>query len=123
VDGASVALASSSPAVVAMSRELDDETERGEYERMRHTPTQKLRNLARVREAREALRCPAPALMEALIRRKDESHGGAEEVPDELRERATRIAEEARRDPVTAPGRWPGSASSWASIPRRCATG
>jgi transposase len=44
-----------------MSRELDDETERGEYERMRHTPTQKLRNLARVREAREALRgLPAP---------------------------------------------------------------
>jgi hypothetical protein len=80
VDGASVALASSSPAVVAMSRELDDETERGEYERMRHTPTQKLRNLARVREAREALRCPAPTLMEAVNRRKDESHGGTEEV-------------------------------------------
>jgi hypothetical protein len=25
--------------------------------------------------------CPAPGLMEALIRRKDESHGGTEEVP------------------------------------------
>ncbi len=29
-----------------MTRELDDETERGEYERMRHTDTQKFRNVA-----------------------------------------------------------------------------
>jgi len=39
--------------------------------------------------------------MEALIQRKDESHGGTEKYPDELRERATRMAVEARRDPVT----------------------
>jgi hypothetical protein len=25
--------------------------------------------------------CPAPGVMESLIRRKDESHGGTEEVP------------------------------------------
>ncbi len=42
--------------------------------------------------------------MEALIQRKDESHGGTEKYPDELRERATRMAVEARRDPVTRSG-------------------
>src|SRR5437868_5401394 len=30
--------------MVAMSQELDDETERGEYERMRHTPSEQVRN-------------------------------------------------------------------------------
>jgi transposase len=39
--------------------------------------------------------------MEALNPREDESHGG---TPDELRERATRMAVEARRDPATRTG-------------------
>jgi transposase len=43
--------------------------------------------------------------------------------PDELRERATRMAVEARRDPATKPGALARSASSWASTPRRCGTG
>ena len=43
--------------------------------------------------------------------------------PDELRERATRLAVDARRDPATRTGALGGSASSWASTPRRCATG
>ncbi len=42
--------------------------------------------------------------MEALNPREDESHGGTEEVPDELLERATRMAVDARRGPATRPG-------------------
>ncbi|MBC2962316.1 transposase [Nocardioides deserti] len=42
--------------------------------------------------------------MEALIPRKDESHGGTEEVPEELRERAIRMAVDLRRDPATRSG-------------------
>jgi|SRR4051794_20256396 transposase len=42
--------------------------------------------------------------MEALNPREDESHGGTEEYPDELRERATRMAVDARRDPATWTG-------------------
>src|SRR5215212_1536127 len=43
-------------------------------------------------------------LMEALNPREDESHGGTEEVPDALPERATRPAVDARRDPATRTG-------------------
>ena len=43
--------------------------------------------------------CLVPGLMEALNPREDERHGGTEEVPEELRERAIRMAVDARRGP------------------------
>jgi hypothetical protein len=42
--------------------------------------------------------------MGALITRKDEIHGGTEKYSDELRERAKRMAVEARPDPQARPG-------------------
>jgi transposase len=42
--------------------------------------------------------------MEALIPRKDESHGAPRRYPEELRERAIRMAVELRRDPATRTG-------------------
>ena len=46
--------------------------------------------------------------MEAFIPREDEGHGSTEEVPQELRERAIKMAVELRRDPAT---RWSGALS------------
>jgi transposase len=43
--------------------------------------------------------------------------------PDELRERATRTAVEARRDPATKPGALARISEQSESIPRPCATG
>lgn len=43
--------------------------------------------------------------------------------PDELRERAVRLAVDARKVPATRRGRWLGSAASSGSTPRRCGTG
>ncbi len=51
-----------------------------------------------------ARNCPGPGPMEALHPRGDESHGGTGKYPDELRERATRLAVEARQDPATRSG-------------------
>ncbi len=45
-----------------------------------------------------------PGLMEALNPREDESHGSTRKYPEELRERAVRLAVEARRDPITRAG-------------------
>ena len=42
--------------------------------------------------------------MDALSPREDESHGGTQEYPDEMRERATRLAVDARRDPGARTG-------------------
>jgi len=42
--------------------------------------------------------------MEALIPRKDESHGSTEKYPEELRERAIRMAVDLRGDPATRTG-------------------
>ena len=46
----------------------------------------------------------APGLMEALIAREDEGMAAPRKYPDELRERATRMAVDARRDPATRSG-------------------
>ncbi len=43
--------------------------------------------------------------------------------PDDLRERATRMAVGTVGTPPRGPERWPGSARRWASVPRRCAAG
>ena len=49
--------------------------------------------------------CLAPGLLEALIAGEDESHGStARKYPEELRERATRMAVAARRDPAARSG-------------------
>ena len=43
--------------------------------------------------------------------------------PDELRERAVRMVLEIRARDGRATASWPGSAASWAFIPKRCGAG
>lgn len=49
--------------------------------------------------------------------------GAPRKYPEELKERATRLAVEARRDPGSKQERSSGSLISWASTPRPCASG
>ncbi len=48
--------------------------------------------------------CIAPGLMEAFLTRKDGVMGAPRKYSQELMERATRMAVEARRDPVSSRG-------------------
>jgi len=59
---------------------------------------------ARTTRAGDLARCPAPGLMEALIKRKDASHGGTEEVPRRAAGAGHAHGRGGRRDPATRAG-------------------